>query len=479
MKKVVLVLDGIVSQKFLNTILEKYFSNNLYIVIVRDEGMIPNKIPSAFSFYSFDPTSKYRIESVIENLNDISDIFILLPNVEEKIAVFNLFKELCKESRIITFEEGLSEYKNANKHERHLYIDAEQIIASQFTSRLPNVPVIPNGFGLGQGEIMEVNVPFGSAYAYRHIGSIQQSKYKIVGLYRNNNFHLATFSLVIQPQDVLLLAGDPKTLNTAYKQIKASLGQFPSPFGRDIYLYVDMKKQTPKEAIYNVKEAIFAHSQIKSTKLFIIIFNPRDFKTIDSIKELCKNDSSINLAFEYREDDFLKRLAIDSEKKIGLIIVGSELFKTRKVRRALFNTNSPVLKTANRSLKEVKTCFISLNEEMSHSDNISPILFDIAIQTNTQICVYDFEPDGAHQNETIKDYETLGRSLDKKIQVIKTQIKNPIFYLNELEEAVLHYIPFREEIIKANITSIFTLNTEEVFSLNNKHPQLLIPSAKH
>ena len=56
MKKVVLVLDSVVGKVFLDSVLEKYFSNNLYIVIVKDSAMIPEKFPSSFSFHHFDPT---------------------------------------------------------------------------------------------------------------------------------------------------------------------------------------------------------------------------------------------------------------------------------------------------------------------------------------------------------------------------------------------------------------------------------------
>ena len=40
--------------------------------------------------------------------------------------------------------------------------------------KLPNVPVLAQNIGLKQGEIMEIRIPFGSSYAYRYIGSIEQ-----------------------------------------------------------------------------------------------------------------------------------------------------------------------------------------------------------------------------------------------------------------------------------------------------------------
>lgn len=212
LKKVMLILEGIVAKKFLNTILEKYFSNNLYIVITNEPNLIPAKIPSSFSFFCFDPTSRFRLESVSNEVGDVSDIFIIMENTHEKKAVFEMMRELYKDARVITFLDGFEDY-DAKKDEKNVFIDRNDLVAGQFISRLPNVPIIPNGFGLGLGEIMEIGVPFGSVFAYRHIGSIQQKKYKIIGVYRQNELILATFSLIIQPQDIILVAGDPQSPN--------------------------------------------------------------------------------------------------------------------------------------------------------------------------------------------------------------------------------------------------------------------------
>ena len=110
LKKVMLILEGIVAKKFLNTILEKYFSNNLYIVITNEPNLIPAKIPSSFSFFCFDPTSRFRLESVSNEVGDVSDIFIIMENTHEKKAVFEIMRELYKDARVITFLDGFEDY---------------------------------------------------------------------------------------------------------------------------------------------------------------------------------------------------------------------------------------------------------------------------------------------------------------------------------------------------------------------------------
>lgn len=484
MKKVVLVLDGVVGEIFLSSVLEKYFSNNLYVVIVKDPQMIPEKPPSAFSFYQFDPTSEFHLSQTFQEHRDteLSDVFLILQDPAECAAVYEIVRRICKEARIVTLahkQHALDSGAQIAQDDRTITIDDASIVAGQFISRLPNVPIIPRGFGLGKGEIMQVGVPFGSVFAYRHIGSIQQKNYKIIGLYRNDELLLSTFSLVIQPQDVVLVAGDPKTLTNIYKQIKSDIGQFPSPFGRDIYVYVDMLAQDSRSILRDIEQAIYFHSLIRSTKLFVIVLNPASFATIYAIKELCDTDSSIMLKFDYANQPFIERLEQDRSKKIGLIIVGTELFSKKAHRKALYDTATPVLKTAALPLEQCKKSLVIINEEMNQGENISSVIFDIAIQTKMDIQAYDFEPDGVHQDEIIKDYEALGRSFGKKVQITKTTSKNPIFYLKELDEPLLHFLPFERCIARSKLFAFFSTKSERLSLLLNKHPQMFVPISLH
>ncbi|MFX4253416.1 potassium transporter TrkA, partial [Aliarcobacter butzleri] len=67
--------------------------------------------------------------------------------------------------------------------------------------RLPNIPVLAQKIGLKQGEIMEIRVPFGSSYAYRSIGTIEQKQWRIFGLYRNQKMIEINPTLVLKPND--------------------------------------------------------------------------------------------------------------------------------------------------------------------------------------------------------------------------------------------------------------------------------------
>ena len=85
--------------------------------------------------------------------------------------------------------------------------------------KLPNIPVLAQNIGLRQGEIMEIRIPFGSAYAYRYIGSIEQKQWRIFGLYRNHKMIDIKPSLVLKPNDVILVIGKPDVLMQVYNVI--------------------------------------------------------------------------------------------------------------------------------------------------------------------------------------------------------------------------------------------------------------------
>ena len=73
-----------------------------------------------------------------------------------------------------------------------------------------------------QAEIMEIRVPFGSSYAYRYIGSIEQKEWKIFGLYRNRKLLNIKPSLVLKPNDVILLINGVPVVQIELKTLQIS-----------------------------------------------------------------------------------------------------------------------------------------------------------------------------------------------------------------------------------------------------------------
>ncbi|PAF53436.1 potassium transporter TrkA [Helicobacter sp. 13S00482-2] len=472
LKKIVLIGDGIVAKKFLETVLEKYFSNNLYTVVSKDSSFVPEKIPSTFNFQIFDPTSAYRLLNVVNN--EISDIFIIMEDPKEREIVYEIIKNKHKDIRIVlsAYEDEIT-LSSILEDEKSVLIEEAKTIAGRLLARLPNVPLIPQGFGLEQGEVMEIGVPFGSVFTYRHIGSIQQKNYKIVGIYRHGEFILSNYSIVIQPADVLLVAGDPKVLENVYRQIKSDIGQFPAPFGKDVYVYVDTLLQSKKAVMRDIHQALYIHKNTKSTRLNICVLNPCNFALLKEIKALDEPD--VNVRLEYSGMSFVQKLQQDGEKKIGLVVVGKEIFSSRFHRKALFALSTPVLKTSSRSLENVKDSVVVLNDEMSEGENISSIIFDISIQMGLGVLLYDFDPDKHYQLQVAQDYDNLSRIFDKKIKITRTNSKNPILFLKESKKPLLQFLPFEKCITKTRFFWFASTKVEKISFMLDNNPQIFIP----
>lgn len=472
MKKIVLIGDGIVAKKFLETVLEKYFSNNLYVVVSKDPSFVPSKIPSTFNFQIFDPTSAYKLLSVVNT--EISDVFIIMEDPKEREIVYEIIKSKHKDIRVVlsAYEDEIT-LSSILEDEKSVLIEEAKTISGRLLARLPNVPLIPQGFGLEQGEVMEIGVPFGSVFTYRHIGSIQQKNYKIVGIYRHGEFILSNYSIVIQPTDVLLVAGDPKVLENVYRQIKSDIGQFPAPFGKDIYVYVDTMLQSKKAVMRDIYEALYIHKNTKSARLNICVLNPCNFELLKEIKSL--DEADVNVRLEYNGMSFIQKLQEDAEKKIGLVVVGKEIFSSRHHRKALFELSTPVLKSSSRRLEDVKQSVVVLNEEMSEGENISSIIFDISTQMDLEVMLYDFDPDKHYQKEIVQDYENLSRIFDKKIKITRTNSKNPILFLKESKKPLLQFLPFEQCITRTRFFWFFSTKVEKISFMLDNNPQIFIP----
>lgn len=207
-------------------------------------------------------------------------------------------------------------------------IDARKILSSRFMDFLPDVPVIADNIGLGIGEIMEVKVPIGSSYVYRHVGNIRKKKWKIAMIYRHQNYIIAAPDTIILPNDVLLIVGEPRVLQSVFRAVKKEPGQFPNPFGNNIYLILDMKNMSDDEMDSLIKDSLLIHSKLNSKKLFIKVINPTLSNMFNKIKNLATN--SVYVIIDYFSFGINITKSNMGEFDIGLIITDTKTFKRKK-----------------------------------------------------------------------------------------------------------------------------------------------------
>ena len=242
MKKILVILDGIVAKKLLNRIIESNVNDNSYDVIYINDVIVGEHRPSNFTFYKFDPTSKSKISMVLDK--DIhTEVLIALNSKDEMLNVIKNIKDSKS-----TLHMSVLDYWGLEIDDP--YVNVHQgidVLANGMVERLPNIPILAQNIGLEQGEIMEIRIPFGSAYAFRYVGSIEQKDWKIFALYRNEELITIKPSLILKPNDTILIIGKPKVLMQVYKAVGRTQGQFPRPFGTNIYLYLDLYLQSEKK----------------------------------------------------------------------------------------------------------------------------------------------------------------------------------------------------------------------------------------
>ena len=201
MKKILIISDGVIGTHFIDRVIDTYTSENIYYIIEPKEREHVGANPARFKFFFFDPTSLYKITNILK-MEFVQVIITMQSKIDVEYTIRNIrtFKKLL---RIIVLDQHDCKYEDPYTH----FINANELLASRMIDFLPNVPVIAQNVGKGEGEIMEVLVPFASTFVYRHVGAIEQKNWRIVAIYRNNELKLPTSRTMIHPNDLLLIIG--------------------------------------------------------------------------------------------------------------------------------------------------------------------------------------------------------------------------------------------------------------------------------
>ena len=391
---------------------------------------------------------------------------IIVSKKIDALGTYNNIRSISKEVQIILMDRWELNFED-NRLE---ILDSKAVLSSRFVDFLPDMPVVAQNVGLGAGEIMEIRVPIGSSYVYRHIGSIAQKKWRISGIYRANRLILPRPTLMIQPNDVLLVVGDPIVLQSVFKSIKKELGQFPAPFGNSIYCLIDMLNMTTKEIDMLINDAMLIHSKTNSMKLYIKVINPTNLEQFEKIKSY--NSKHIIVEVDYYEQNANTILKKDlKEMDIGLIVVDEKFFDENL--NALYNAKLPVMKIGVWGFLNLKEGIV-LSSNFEDIEKESAVIFDISSQLNLDIKLYSFNPDNSHEKNSLAEhFDNLSKLFSQKVEIIEAK-KNPLLKLKNKED-ILQFIPFNQKIIDSNVLSVFSTDMERLyFKLSNSY-QLFIP----
>ena len=465
MKKILIISDGAVGDNFIRRVIKTYTSENIYYIVQMKAQEYKDVTPERFKFYEFDPTSMYKLSNLLKM--DFLQVFVVMDKLSDVENTLKNIRMIKKQLRIIV----LNKWKLQNVDSNIALINSNEIMASRMLDYLPNVPVIAQNVGMGEGEIMEVLVPFGSSYVYRHIGVIEQKNWRIVAIYRNRKLVIPSRNKMIHPNDLLLLIGEPDVLKLVYRSIKKELGQFPEPFGTSLYLYVDMNVVNKLTISALIKRAIFSHKKFKH-KLIIKVVNPSDIDILREIKDYSSDDVTVEI--EYYNENLEEKFFNDMQKyHIGLIIVSREMFDNYRLRNILYDAHIPVLKLSDKSFSNVKNTILILKDNRD-LEKISATIFDISEQMGFNIEIYNYLNE--HQDEkeqVIEHYNNLSNIFSKTIKVIKSN-ENPIRSLQG-EDNFMQILPFTQKLTKRKIYSILSTDSERLYYKLDEYHQLFIP----
>ncbi len=466
MKKILIISDGSVGEHFINRTLQTNSNENIYYIVQMKATQFEDYNPARFKFYEFDPTSLYKLANLLKM--EFLQVFIVMDSSIDVENTIKNIRTIKKQLRIIV----LNQWNLKNEDSNVVFINSHELLASRFLDYLPNVPVIAQNVGIGEGEIMEVLVPFGSSFVYKHLGVIEQKNWRIVAIYRNRKLILASRRRMIQPNDLLLLVGEPAVLKSVYKEIKQELGQFPEPFGSNLYLLIDMNIVNHETLSELVRHAIQAHEKFNRYDMIIKVVNPANIPLLQEIKKY--SSQKVRIDIHYDKDDFVEMFHHDMNAyHVGLIIVSKEMFANDAIRATLYDAHIPVFKISHKGLSALKDTELILSQNRD-LEKISSTIFDISEQMNLNIVIHNYMREHQEQKSAvIEHFQNLSSIFSKSIKIIQED-ENPILALKK-KENFMHILPFTAKLKQGRIFSYFSTDSEKLYYKLDDYHQIFIP----
>ena len=402
-----------------------------------------------------------------------SNLFVVMEDIEDARYVLKNIAIIKPKIRI-TLVNQWDDKKIGKDLENITIVHSDKLIAAHLYDQLPNVPLVAQNVGLGQGEIMEVHVPFGSSYAYRHIGSILQQKWRIAALYREGKQILPVNTTMIRPNDTLLILGQPIVLNGVYKAINKRIGLFPEPFGKNIYLILDLRHDK-KDALLSLKQSIYLIEKLEDKELFVRILYPNDFELIEELKTLESEHVTISISYENENVKSLIEKDIH-EFDVGLVMNSIPTFEADDLKETLYDLKKLVFLFGDKLLYNIKNSVVLMSEN-EKMESISSTAFDISETLGLGLKLGDFDPEGDFESKKmiIDHYETLAHIFNMEVN-IEQKVANPIRELSNMED-ILQIAPFEKHLNTDSLRKLISNKIQDYLLTTNRHPKLLVPFA--
>ncbi len=465
MKNILIIADGNLGKKYLDKITQSYSVKHKYYVVFLKKTTLTKKLKN-ITYYNFDSTSYQKILKVLQKY-DFQLVVIVLSNRLNTIATLDNIRKIKVEQLIAVMDKWGLDISDKYLHK----ITSGDILIQRLYQILPDVPLTAQNIGQSRGEIMEIRVPFGSSYLYRHIHSIERANWRIAAIYRNDKLLLPNYKITIEPNDRLIIIGNPTVLRGVARSIKKEFGQFPQPFGQNIYCIIDAYKKNEEDIAIMIDNAILFQVNLNSQKIIIKVINASNSATINRLKSYDKK--YLYLHIEYFPKKIEQIMNDDLEEfSIGLIMVDRRFFQKHK--KFLHSQNKAVLKIGNHGYNLIEESLI-LNSNSYMIEKISSAVFDISNQLGLHINIKNYQLDeDKGQKEYIREhFNSLSEIFGNKVTLSDVD-SNPLRKMKQ-QNNFLHCIPFSKKVVKSNFTAFFSNDVDKLyFTLKNNY-QLFLP----
>jgi len=469
MKNVLILASGEIAKEFVHRVSKSRINENHYYISFSQESASVKTCMENITCINIDPTSYMRLKQVMSD-KEFRVVFIVMDDNTESLYTLKNIRMIDPKILVVFVSSGKDKIPVDDVNIS--IIDSNEIIAGTLYEKLPNVPIVAKNIGLGHGEIIEVLVPVGSSFAFRHVGSISHRKWRVVALYRNEKQILPNPATMILPNDRLIVMGNPIVLEGVYKKINRRQGVFPEPFGRNLYLILDSEAEK-EDILLQMNEAVFLSNQLSKTKLYVRLICINNFELIEELR-IFENEH-VSLLLSYEDEKILQDIDYDiSQFDIGLFLLDNRLFFKKNYKEYLYDLTRPIYLFGEKSLYNIKDAIILMSNEIE-MESLSSSVFDFSESLGLSLSLCDYNPEGDFEenNNIIEHYESISRLYNLKITIEQKRV-NPVRELLK-QEKILHIAPFSKNIRDASLISFLSTEVSHYFLSIKKHPQLLIP----
>lgn len=465
-KNIIIFGAGYFGKELIKVLYENW---NLIVVDIKEEKLKPLKfVYPEIEFIVGDASSILTWKKI--NFKDTFHIILTIKDTEvslEACRILNEVFELEISTTIFLYneekEEKFKDCKNIN------IIKPASLVVNTVISLIEKNIKYATNIGLGNKEIVEVNILSRSHIVDRPLRYLKPSRWRVGAIYRNNTLILPSGKERIKVGDKVILMGEPKVLDNLVNILLKGIPQFPLQFGNHIAVPYSRKfKESTKEIAYFLKDIkvdkvfIFPYKSYTLTKedeIFLksLFAEKLEIKNnVNSIKSLFKYPN--NIAFTvipYKNLSFFEKLSIKKifEESYKPFLILNNKYPYEKI-IAILNSEDPaytleVAVEISRMLKvNIQTIYTTMPKELrgeKENENLEIV----------NSIVSDFES----IYKTSMNFELLeGNPVKETLRTLEA-MKNPLLIMSYKRQKI----------------SIFTLHEQYLIMKKSGKSSLLIP----